>query len=48
MSVPLAWLLHNLGVIALIGYLCWLFSSGWPCLLVFVMVGLSRGKKEDS
>ena len=26
--------LKNVALFALIGFLCWLFKSGWPCLLI--------------
>ena len=27
-------------LLGLVGFLCWLFHSGWPCLLLLILLGL--------
>ena len=40
--------LHDLGVLSLVGFLCWLFQSGWPCLALFFLASGRAEKKEEA
>lgn len=32
--------LFAIALLGLVSFLCWLFNSGWPCLLLAILLGL--------
>ena len=42
----IAWLVAEVALMALIGFLCWHFNSGWYVLLILFGYGLKTDSKE--
>ena len=32
--------LFAIALLGLVGFLCWLFNSGWPCFLLLLLLGI--------
>ena len=39
--------LENIFFMSLIGFLCYWFDSGWPCLLIVCMNNISQKDKDE-
>jgi hypothetical protein len=48
MSGNTAFVLTVFGFLALVGFLCWLFMSGWPCAILLLLSGLRAGSSDTT